>query len=780
MANLLGVYSLKSSEATTCLHCGQLIPKGRTTFCCNGCQVVYAIIKESGLERFYQLRPSRIQPLLGYFTRQTDFSWVDRLAHVDEGSVNMDIEGIQCSACIWAIGELAKRQGLAQVHVDASVGKLSVNFVPEQFDLKIFLKKLQNLGYRTSLPSSEVKKGNSSLLVRLGICMAIAMNTMFLSISLYLGLGRSEPELFELFTRLNFYLSLISVIVGGSYFFNRAFYALKNRVLHFDLPVSIGILAAFIGSTQAYLQHNQGNAYFDTLNIFITLMLLGRFLQARTIQRNRNALLDKGSLENFSVTRLMATIDEIPFSQVKESDILLIQPGGIVPVNSVLENPEFVECSLEWISGESSPVVFKKGQTLAAGAHLLSSEAVTVKAQLDFKSGALAHLSPTISSDDSLPVTWQWTTKWYVATVLTLAFSGLLAWHFIDPSRALGVFVAVLVVTCPCSLGIAIPLARTIANRALMQNGIFARSGKLLDQCLTIRKIFFDKTGTLTLSSMTLVNPEALAALSPDDLGVLYNASARSRHPASHAIYEFLRSRNLALLDCEVTENPGEGLAIKTKKGNYFLGRNRLQSDQSSEPVYEVHFFRNSIPLITLKLRESVLEDARSVLAKLMHSGHDVYLVSGDKNERVLAMAKELNIPPTQAFSACLPQQKADLITKLGSGDTLMIGDGLNDSLAFEKASLCGAPVWERSVLARRADFFFTAGHLRWLPKLFDISKKLESTINANLVFSAIYNLGTVSLALAGLMSPLLCAIFMPVGSLMIISWTVGCMRRVI
>lgn len=763
-----------SGALSACLHCGQTVPKWRQDFCCNGCQVVFSLLKEAGLEKFYQLRPTRIQPLLGYFTRQTDFSWVDQLPGLLEGAVVMDVEGIQCSACIWAISELARRIGPAKVTVDASVGKMRVEFVPDRFDIKAYLQKLQNLGYRTGTATVKSHGQSDSLLIRLGVCLMVAMNTMFLAISLYAGLNQSDPELFDLFGKLNFYLSFVSVLVGGTYFFNRAFYALKNRVLHFDLPVAIGIAAAFAGSTQAYLNHNDRGTYFDTLNIFIALMLLGRYLQAKALQKNREMLLHKGNLENFSVTRVSPVLTEIEFSQVKEGDELLIQPGGIVPVESLLESSQPVECSLEWISGESAPVIFTPGQTLPAGSCVLSSEAVLISAQAAFKSGTLAHLKPKSVAENALPVAWAWTTKWYVTTVLSLAFLGLLAWHFIDPPKAISVFVAVLVVTCPCSLGIAIPLARTLAGKALMQHGIFARNAMLLDRIQSVEKIFLDKTGTLTLSSLRLDNSEILAELKKEDLIILINAVARSRHPASMALYEALRSQNLPWIDLSVVEQPGVGLNISNAADVYFVGRRQVPDGSA----YEVEFSKNGSVLAHFYLSEVVLDDAKTVVAGLQRQKKLVYVLSGDKKNRVLDLAQLLHLPEGQAFHDCRPETKAEIITRLSQGDSLMLGDGLNDAPAFDQALVCGVPVWERSIMSGRADFFFTAGHLRWLPQLFFISKRLKSTINGNLLFSAVYNLGTVSLSLAGLMSPLLCAILMPVGSLAIISWTSMRLKR--
>lgn len=759
-------------SGANCLHCGQKVTQ--SPFCCAGCKTVYTLLHSRGLEKFYDLKPKRILPLLNYFSRQEDLSWVPRLQGFEQGLVRLRLEGIQCAACVWAIIESARRLGSAQVTVDVAVGRMEIRFDPKAFELQKYLSFLQELGYRTAPVTETGDKGNTDLLLRLGVCAAIAMNTMFLAISSYLGLNATDGLLFDLFLKLDFYLSFISVAVGGSCFIRRAVTSLKQGLLHFDLPIALGLLAAFTGSAIAFVKNQHQSTYFDTVNIFIALMLAGRYAQERFLQKNRQALLDEPGLGHLETTRIDQGFNAIRFDAVKKGDRLLIQPGSIIPVEATLLSPE-AELSLAWISGEAMPVTFKQNTPLPAGAHLVGTVAVEVEALTDFEKSSLTLLTPLAQAEAPLPFVWEWVTRRYVILVLSASLGGLAFWLWANPSKALSVFVSILVVTCPCSLGIAIPLARSLANKALLTRGLFARDGALLDKCAAVKNIFLDKTGTLTLAHLKVINPETFQALSSLELNILFNAVARSRHPASQALYCELKGPDRPVLSLFTTEIAGRGLEIIHEGEKYFLGR-RPTAEGPQTADYEVDFFQREALLARFFLRESLVEDAAETLQKLAPH-FEIHLLSGDKPARVSAMAKRLGLDEKKAHAALSPFQKAAFLEKAGE-KSLMLGDGLNDSPAFGRALISGAPVWERSILAGQSSFFYIAGSLSWLADLFALSRRFLSTVRMNIRFSLIYNLGVIAICLMGLMQPLWAAILMPSGSIAIVALTVARMKK--
>jgi len=773
MAELI---STMRESLLTCIHCKQEIPASRSqsSFCCLGCEIVYGLLKESGLEKFHELKPTKLLPLIGYFSREHNFEWADQLQNNTSGKVTLAIEGIQCAACVWLIKQLGQKRQI-KTFVNNALGTLEIHFIPDTFSLKNFLKELSRFGYRTQeLKKQNAEKNDHGLLLRLGICMAIAMNTMFLSISVYLGLSTNE-NLFSIFDQLNFYLSFVSVMVGGSYFFHRAFQALKNKILHFDLPVALGILATFSGSTYSYWHRSQEGTYFDTLNIFIALMLLGRYLQNKFIQTNRNSLLQEKDLAHFSITRLQSTqLETTSFSSIQKNDQLLLQSGSVVPVPCHIENHPQAEFSLSWISGESKPVLINQEEIIPAGAILISHFPVIAIAQESFDQSRLHLLSPQEKDHELLPVTWAWVTRWYVSLVLLAAFSTLGYWLLHDPARAPFVFTSILVVTCPCSLGIAIPLARHMANKTLLSSGVFARDGALLDRIKKVKKIIFDKTGTLTLTEMTLKNREDLDFLSIEDQQILYSATSQSRHPASLTISHVLQAKKTPWLFVTIEEIPGKGISLAYQENHYFIGK----QEESSVDGYEVSFIKNGSILVRLILEENRLLETVETTSTLQKMGYALYLLSGDKDQRVTSMAQDLHIDPKNVRAECQPEDKASFVRKINDQDTLMLGDGLNDAPAFKEAFLCGAPLGEKNIMASQADFFFISGSLSWIPTLIQTAQKLRSTINFNLSFAACYNILTITAGALGFLSPLACVVLMPSGSLLVLSITTTRMRR--
>ena len=279
--------------AATCRHCGTALGGGASSeFCCTGCELVHALIREQSLDRYYELRDGQGLPI-STSAKGRDRKWLEPIESTRAQAqglsrVDLDVQGLHCTGCVWLIEEMFRRDGGARVIVNPSLGKMTLAIGPS-FPLGKFVEEIERFGYLVgpSLKSSE--SASSGLLVRLGVCAALSMNSMSFAFALYAG--ASEPFVVRLFHRLNFGLSALAVLVGGSVFIGTALRALRRRVLHVDLPIAMGIVLAFGSSTWTFLTRSGESTYFDTINVFITLMLLGRFLQERVLEKNRRALL---------------------------------------------------------------------------------------------------------------------------------------------------------------------------------------------------------------------------------------------------------------------------------------------------------------------------------------------------------------------------------------------------------------------------------------------------------------------------------------------------------
>lgn len=479
-----------------------------------------------------------------------------------------------------------------------------------------------------------------------------------------------------------------------------------------------------------------------------------------------------------TVKRKGMSIQEIQLSEIRTGDKIYIPSGSIVPVDGMLTSGQSAEFDLSWMNGEPDPRVFASGSKIPSGSKLISQSNIELQVEKEFGYSALASLFMDVEKTDSLPRFWQQFSKYYVVIVLMLASGGFLFWYLLSGfQKALEVAVSVSVVTCPCALGIAIPLARSIANRDLMSLGVFIRHSYLLEKLSSVRKVIFDKTGTLTLANLTVSNSSEIDNLDTMNTQLIFNLVSRSQHPASQAIYQYMLGKNIRPLDFVVIENPGKGLSCTYHNDQYFLGRTQV-SNQKSLYDYEVTFCKNGQEICHILLQESLQDQAKNVVEWFLQKDIDVYQISGDKKSRVMNMAQQIGIEPKNSFAECAPEAKALLIQDIDQHDTLYLGDGLNDSLAFQKSFLSGVSLGNNMNIVRHCNFFFISNGLSWLPKVFKIAKKFDRTVTFLLIFVVSYNVIVIGSALSGFIGPLSCAIIMPLSSLFVIAATTKKMNR--
>ncbi len=627
----------------------------------------------------------------------------------------------------------------------------------------------------------------------MAVCIAVAMNVMMFSLSYYFGLAPTDGPLFDFFGWLNLGLATVSILVGGPVFLRGALAGLRRRVAHLDLPIALGMLLAYAGSVYAYFLDGPRAAYFDTLTVFVALMLVGRWAQERILERNRNSLLAGGGADLITVKRRVAgegRLEAVGAAALETGDELWIAPGDLVPVAGILLRQP-AEVSLDWITGESAPVAYAPGDTLPAGAFNASRHGFAVTAIENFADSRLrpapAHAAKPRAPGARAGGTASSTL--YVSLVLTAAALGFAIWFWGvgDLRRALEVTVAVLVVTCPCALGLASPLAEELIHTALRRRGVFLRRGSFLEKALRVRKVLLDKTGTLTLDRLRLA-PEsrrALWALAPAEQAILWTMCARSNHPVSRSLAEALAANggpaglNPAEAGEGLEELPGQGLRWARPEGEYRLGRpgfaGALGAGAAPAPggdSAQTHFTRNGELLASFRFEEDYKSDAAAELAALSAQGYALHLLSGDSPAKVDRAAAALGIPSEQAHGGLTPEAKAALVRQLDAADTLMVGDGLNDSPSFEAALCAATPAVDRPVLPGKADFYFLGDGIAALRRALAAAGRLRGVLRDNLIFALVYNVAAVALCLAGWVDPVMAAILMPISSVGIVAFT--------
>jgi P-type Cu2+ transporter len=343
-----------------------------------------------------------------------------------------------------------------------------------------------------------------------------------------------------------------------------------------------------------------------------------------------------------------------------------------------------------------------------------------------------------------------------------------------DTYAALQVLISVLVVSCPCAIGVAWPLNDELAASALRKHGVFLREPGLWHRIARVRKILFDKTGTLTLEHLGLRNPEVLETLGAAQRAILYRMVEGSLHPVSRCLRQYLFGiegvANTGTPSHVVEEVAGRGLEARTDDGLWRLGRPDWAepgADRSGEADgRDCAFTLNGTLLSAFRLAEEVREDAREEISRWRERGFEVFILSGDRREKVRAMGRRLGLPEDHGIGEMSPEDKADWIRQIDNRDTLMIGDGANDSLAFDATWCRGTPAVDKGLLEQKADFFFLGKGLGGIRSLFETAGRRRRTLRRVFTFTVFYNVMTLSLCLAGKMNPLLAAVLMPLSSL--------------
>lgn len=753
----------------TCRHCGAALIDDRMRthgFCCSGCSYVYRLVHEHGLAGYYRIKDNITAPADAAVFQTRDYAWLTEAQQEAEAhtqgipELTLDVQGISCAGCVWLIERVFQQQpGARDINVNAQYGTMRLRWVRGEFVAVEFARKLQAFGYLAGPAGETVAEPESRALVkRIGLCAAFAMNVMLFSLPTYFGMER-DYEWAGLFGLLALVFGTLSLLVGGTYFLGRALRALRERAMHIDLPIGIGIAGAYTGSLYGWLAGEERFVYFDFVSAFILLMLVGRWAQVAAVERNRRRLL----AQQPKLPRVTLTDGStLPPERLRPAQAIALAAGQTLPVDARLESAE-AAFSLASINGEAEPRIYRAGQRVPSGAVNISRVQLQLVTLQSWDESLLAQLLRPMERGSERHGLLEKIVRGYVVGILAVAALAGLGWWLAthDPLQVGAVVVAVLVVSCPCAVALAFPLTDEIATVALRRRGVFVREGGLWAKLSRVRKIVFDKTGTLTLETPTLLNPEALATLSGEAAAALLSLVRDNPHPVSQCLLEnLLAAKKIEPLPGEVRETVGLGVEL----AGWSLGRAGWRDATTGSDTV---LARDGIAVARFRFADSVRADARREIDALRSQNLPAFILSGDSQEKVDTLARELGLPADHARGEMRPQEKAAWLDTHGAGEALMLGDGANDSLAFDRALCRGTPVIHRGVLEQKADFYYLGRGISGIRALFAVDAIRRRTQVAVLAFSIAYNLLAVGLAVAGRMNPLLAAALMPINSLL-------------
>ena len=758
-----------------CKHCGT--PSNGEEFCCAGCAYVYQLIHQEGLDAFYDIKDVTTAPADSALAIGRDYGWLATLQSEAEAAakekqgtprLQLSVQGLSCAGCVWLIERLfSKEPGAGRLEINAQTGQVRMSWrgeVPEPFSAARFAETLQRFNYLLGPPGKAGGGASESrdLVKRIGLCTAFAMNVMLFTLPAYFGMEAGFAYA-GLFNTLALCFGTLSLLAGGGFFLTRAVRALREGALHIDLPIAVGIVGAYVGSLYGWLTGQEAYAYFDFVSGFILLMLIGRWAQVTAVERNQRRLLqEQPTPPQVKVYAADGRVTELAPEALKPGQVFGVGRGQTVPVGARLEGPE-ADLNLAWINGESESRVFRAGQAVAAGAQNVGLAEIRLEATEAWEDSLLAKLLQPMDRKEEGETLIERVIQGYLIAIFVVALAAGLGWWWStgDGLHAGAVVTAVLVVSCPCALGLAFPLADEMATVALRKRGLFVRAGDLWGRLAAVRKLVFDKTGTLTLENPVLKDPAVVGPLSVEAKEALFALVRDNPHPVGRALLEALVNVGTPRwTEGDLSEEIGCGL----RWDEWSLGQAGW-SDSGPADGATVLAHRGEV-VARFRFVDQARGDAKREIRALGERGLDSFILSGDETVKVAAMAVQLGLPSDNAYGNQSPEAKAAWLLEHGADDTLMLGDGANDSLAFDAARCRGTPVVHRGVLAAKADFYYLGQGLGGLRALFEVNDIRRRTHRVLLAFMIAYNVTAVALAVAGLMSPLFAAVLMPLSSL--------------
>lgn len=793
-------------DGLLCAHCGEPCPSGAPSmesgehFCCAGCRTVWGLIRGCGLGDYYRLRALdgvAGAPARDPTQRRMEFDaplFLERQTEViapDRRRVTLGLEGLRCGACLWLIESLPRLLGgVIAVRVDAGRSTIEIDWDPTRRRLSEIAQFLERLGYgvlplRDRREREDQRAADRVWLARIGVAAVISANTMGMAFALYGGhFHGMEPRTRAFLQWTALALAAISVFVPGRLFLRNAWCALRSRVPHMDVPISLALLAALAGGAWSTARGGDG-VYAESLSMLVLLLLSGRFVQFRSQRRAREQVELIAALLPGAAKRRGAdgAIEEVPLEAIEPGDRVVVPVGEVAPADGcVVDDGAWVD--LQALTGESRPIAIEAGERCWAGARALGRpiEIIVEAAGSASRMGRIRALVEQASTRRAPIVEFaNRIAGWFLLAVLLLATLTFAIWVRIDPAAALEHTVAMLVVTCPCALGLATPLAMVSSLAKAARRGVLIKGGDVLERLGSIGTIVLDKTGTITEGSMRVACIEGDDAL--DALALAAALERCSAHPLGRALIEYADEQAVTVHPAcsAIVEVPGRGIRGDVDGRRVVVGRMDFVVDRSS-PQWQVReralAERGLTPVaiaVDGRLRaivgvgDPLRPEAPAVIADLRARGWRVVIASGDDPIIVQQVAGRVGIDSANVHGAQSPEQKLALVQSLRreqSGPLLMVGDGINDVAAMAAADVGIALGTGTRASLEVGDACLARDGIGAIPMLLDGARRTGRVIRANFVLSVGYNIVGATLAMLGVMNPLIAAIIMPISSL--------------
>ncbi|MEO1496659.1 MAG: heavy metal translocating P-type ATPase [Planctomycetota bacterium] len=805
-----------AATAVACDHCGLPVPTAlveptaERQFCCGGCEVAYETIRGCGLDAYYAVRDRSAdtnQAAKGagqqYNAYDTD-AFLERHAGVTQNgcrSIDLRLEGVHCAACVWLVERLPTIiDGVLDARLSLGSARLRLAWDPQKTGLSQIAQTLDRLGYaphpaRDKSAQSARNHAERTRLIRMAIAGALAGNSMLLAVSLYAGAFEGiDAAHATLFRWISMGIGWLSLAWPGATFFRSAWVACRNRAASLDQPIALALGVGAVAGTVNVIA-GRGEIYFDSLSVLVFLLLVGRFLQSRQQRWAAEAVGLTLSMtpDGCRVVRDGRVVEESS-EGLNVGDEVVVRPGELFPADgTVLRGASSVDQAL--LTGESRLVPVEQGGAVYAGSQNVAAtlrvsatavgESTRVGKLVQLVEDGLAEKPPIVRFADRIG-------GYFVVAVSVIACANFACWATIGGlGGAIESTVALLIVACPCALGLATPLTMAVAIGRGSRQGMLIKSAAVLEKLAGVdparpATLLLDKTGTLTTGRVTVKRYIGDESLRPWVAAI----EVESNHPMARAIGDAFSdgspSESFPIRDR--TESLGFGVAGTIPRGRLLVGSPRFAESHAASiapgmrsAIEQGHSRGHSVVVVALDehvvgvvwLSDTIRPGAKGHLDRLRTSGWTPAILSGDADPPVQRVAAALAVPRDAAWASVTPEGKLERVHAATSNDgsrpVMMVGDGVNDAAALAAADIGVAVHGGVEASLTAADVYFTSPGISKLNDLIRLARATMRTTRRNFAISLTYNAAAVTLAAMGWVTPLVAAVIMPLSSLSVL-----------
>ncbi len=792
----LGTVSKNCRHCKISLHAMKSLDED---FCCRGCAGAWQIVNGLGLESFYRMTAA--SPLKPASKLTKDYSIYDApefqaqftSQDPETSSLNFTsrllIEGITCFACVWLIRQALERKfatktspSTISININQATGTAILNWSPTIEPLSGMIQFIESLGYQV-LPHRESLQTNQTTLMRAGVGLFVMMNVMSFALAEYLAGPAGLDELLQRFLRwISLALTTVAMLYTGQEFFTNTWRAILARAPSIDGPILIGLLSAYVWSVISTV-NNSGHVYYDSICAIIALVVTGRLIQQNVLRKNQNRLAALMNPRDGWVLAKTSDATEdcwkpVRASAVKRGDAVRILPGEIFPLRATC-TVACAEISFEQLKGEADWRTIQQGEVIPAGALNGPAPIDAVAAQNGAESYTLSLARAIESAIHEKGRYNQWSDRaaWLLFLVVFAAAGAVIATVAPqDSQEALSRVVALLLVACPCTFAIGVPLTFGTAMTQALREGILFKSQRSLEKLAAVKTFIFDKTGTLTngfenVSTWTW----DLEATAEDKAKAFLRLAAIDRYSSHHianATARYARKHGAVAnsLPDLFHETQGQGIECRYGTDHLRLGRPSfalINSKQNESDSNKTILSINNKRIAQLSFGDEARVDSVPALESLRSLGQELHILSGDAVLRTNQTAKEMHIIPTNTQAEATPASKALYVRrKKKFASVAMVGNGLNDAGAMSQADIAFAVAGSSSTAMNSADICLLASDLALISRAVIYAR--DAMLRSHLVFcfALIYNVAGLTLAATGHVTPVVAAILMPISSL--------------